>query len=77
MEIDLEGFERRLVVLPPEAGNYSGVVAAKGKLRYLRHPRSGSSREVKTDLIWRNAGNRPSCPAPAVSSSLPTARSFW
>lgn len=51
VEIDLEGFERRLVVLPPEAGNYSSVVATKGKLLYLRHPRSGSSRELKTDLV--------------------------
>ena len=58
VEIDLEGFERRLVVLPPEAGNYSNLVAAKGKLLYLRHPRSGSSREVKTDLAYYDLKER-------------------
>ena len=58
VEIDLEGFERRLVVLPPEAGNYSSVVAARGKLLYLRHPRSGSSRDVQSDLAYYDLKGR-------------------
>ena len=58
VEIDLEGFERRLVVLPPEAGNYSSLVAAKGKLLYLHHPRSGPSREAKTSLVYYDLKER-------------------
>jgi len=40
--IDLEGFESRLVVLPPGAGNYGPLAAAPGKLLYLRQPRTGA-----------------------------------
>jgi tricorn protease len=40
--IDLDGFEARAVVLPPEAGNYGPLRAVSGKLLYLRFPRSGS-----------------------------------
>ncbi len=45
MEIEPEGFERRVVVLPPEAGNYTGLSAAKGKVIYHKYPRSGSSED--------------------------------
>ncbi len=58
IEICLDGFESRLVVLPPEAGNYSSLVATAGKLVYLKHPRSGSSREVKTDLVYYDLNKR-------------------
>ena len=58
VEIDLEGFERRLVVLPPEAGNYSGVAATKGKVLYLRRPRSGASRQVKRALVYYDLKER-------------------
>lgn len=43
IEINLEGFERRLVVLPVEAGNYAHLEAAPGKVVYLRRPRTGAS----------------------------------
>ena len=45
VEIDLEGFESRLVVLPPKAGNYTDLQAASGKLLYRRLPRDGSGDE--------------------------------
>ncbi|MGI9175374.1 MAG: S41 family peptidase, partial [Rhodothermales bacterium] len=45
VEIDLEDFERRLVVLPPKPGNYTDVQAASGKLVYRRLPRDGSGDE--------------------------------
>jgi len=45
VEITLDGFERRLVVLPPNAGNYTDLQAAKGKLFYRRLPRTGSDDE--------------------------------
>jgi tricorn protease len=40
--IDLDGFESRLVVLAPDAGNYGPLAAAPGKLLYLRQPRAGA-----------------------------------
>jgi tricorn protease len=50
--IDLEGFEARAVVLPPDAGNYSDLAAVKGKLLYSRHPRTGSDGESSPLLYW-------------------------
>jgi len=47
VEIDLDGFEQRLVVLPPEAGNYGRVHGIAGKVLYRRLPRTGSSDEKK------------------------------
>lgn len=47
LTIDLEGFEERLTLLPPEAGNYSNVAAVSGKVIYHRMPRTGSSDEQK------------------------------
>jgi tricorn protease len=38
VEIDLEGLESRMVLLPPAAGYYMDVAAAKGKLVYRRAP---------------------------------------
>ncbi|MEM9656719.1 MAG: PDZ domain-containing protein [Planctomycetota bacterium] len=43
VQIDLEDFERRLVALPPEAGNYADLDAAAGKVLYLRFPRNDSA----------------------------------
>jgi hypothetical protein len=47
IEIDLEGFESRVVVLPPEAGNISSLAAVSGKLIYHRMPNSGSIDESR------------------------------
>lgn len=51
VEIDFEGFEARVVVLPPAAGNYSGLRAVKGKILYRRLPRTGSG-ETKSALVY-------------------------
>jgi tricorn protease len=40
--IDLDDFERRLVVLPPKPGGYGELQAVSGKVLYHRHPRTGS-----------------------------------
>ena len=45
VKIDLEGFESRLVVLPPAAGNYADLAAVSGKVVYRRVPRTGSGSE--------------------------------
>lgn len=50
--IDLAGFEERLVLLPPEAGNYSNVQAVKGKVLYHRMPRTGSLSKDKSVIYW-------------------------
>jgi len=49
--IDFDGFERRLVVLPPEAGNISRPTAAEGKVVYIRRPNTGSEGE-KSALVY-------------------------
>ena len=51
MNIDLDGFEGRAVVLPPPAGNYSGLQAVKGKLLFQRQPRSGSA-DTKSPIVY-------------------------
>ena len=50
--IDLEGFEARAVVLPPDAGNYSSLAAVKGKVIYHRRPRTGSSSQKAPIVFW-------------------------
>jgi tricorn protease len=52
VKIDLEGFEARAVVLPPEAGNYTGLGAVKGKVLYHRRPRTGSGEESSPIVFW-------------------------
>jgi tricorn protease len=42
VEIDTAGFEERLVLLPPDAGNYTDLAAVSGKVLYRRLPLAGS-----------------------------------
>ncbi|MCX8090515.1 MAG: PDZ domain-containing protein [Verrucomicrobiae bacterium] len=46
VEIDLEGFEQRVVLLPPKAGRYEDLCAVSGKLIYRVLPRTGSGLEA-------------------------------
>lgn len=43
--IDFENFERRIVVLPPKAGNMGNLSAAKGKIIFQRYPNTGTDGE--------------------------------
>ncbi len=52
VKIDLEGFEARAVVLPPEAGLYRSLKAVKGKVLYQRRPRTGSDSEEAAIVFW-------------------------
>jgi tricorn protease len=52
VEIDLAGFEQRVVILPLDAGNYGPPRAVSGKLVYSRMPRSGSSGEKRPILFY-------------------------
>ncbi len=45
MNIDLDGFESRAIVLPLKAGNYADLQATKGKLIFRRTPRAGTKDE--------------------------------
>ncbi len=45
--ITFDGFEQRLEILPPEAGNYSGLNAVSGKVIYHEFPNSGSGDKNK------------------------------
>lgn len=50
LQIDVEGFEGRAVVLPVGSGRYDTLLAVSGKLFYTRLPRAGS-----------NFGSQPLC----------------
>jgi tricorn protease len=51
VNIELDGFESRAVVLPPPAGNYAGLRAVKGKLMFQRQPRTGSA-DTKSPILY-------------------------
>jgi len=52
VDIDLAGFEGRLVVLPAEAGNYADLQAASGKVVYRRLARTGASDKKSPVIFW-------------------------
>ncbi len=52
VEIDVAGFEERVVVLPPKAGRYDSLIAVSGKLLYRRTPRVGSADEKSPVVFW-------------------------
>ncbi|MGD8414929.1 MAG: PDZ domain-containing protein, partial [Candidatus Latescibacterota bacterium] len=45
VEIEIGGFEQRLVVLPPQPGNYGSLFGVSGKVLYHKFPRTGSGGE--------------------------------
>ena len=57
VDIDLDGFEARAVVLPPKAGNYADLSAVKGKLLYRRQPRTGSG-DDKSPVVYFDFAER-------------------
>ncbi len=52
VEIDLDGFEARAVILPPKNGQYGDLRAVEGKVIFLRRPRTGSSDEKGAILYY-------------------------
>lgn len=67
-KIDPDGMETRLVVLPPESGNYGALSAVEGKIIFHEYPKTGSGgkdsplkyydlekREVKTIIKHANS----------------------
>ncbi|MBS3819086.1 PD40 domain-containing protein, partial [bacterium] len=51
VQINIQNFEKRVVVLPPKAGNYRQLSSAKGKIIYTQRPRTGSA-EKKSQLKY-------------------------
>lgn len=45
IRIDFNDIESRMIILPVELGNTGGIRAAKGKVIFLKHPRTGSKDE--------------------------------
>jgi tricorn protease len=50
--IDFDGFERRLVMLPPSSGNIGRVAAVEGKVIYQRYPNSGTNGQEGSVMIY-------------------------
>ncbi len=50
--VDLEGFERRAVALPPEAGRYTDLAAVPGKVLYRRLPNTGAVEESSPIVLY-------------------------
>ncbi|HEX7356662.1 MAG TPA: PDZ domain-containing protein [Ignavibacteriaceae bacterium] len=48
IKIDFDDFEQRVVILPPEAGNYANLQSVAGKVIFHRMPNSGSADKKKT-----------------------------
>jgi tricorn protease len=57
LQIDTAGFEQRLVVLPPAAGNYADLRAVQGKVVYRRLPVAGSA-DHKTPIVYYDLKER-------------------
>jgi len=59
VDIDLAGFESRVVLLPPEAGNYADLAATSGKVLYRRTPRTGAAAsDKKSPLVYWDLKDR-------------------
>ncbi|HET9824327.1 MAG TPA: PDZ domain-containing protein [Chitinophagaceae bacterium] len=43
VDIDFDGLEQRLIILPVQAGNYGNLATAKGKIIYMRYPNTGNT----------------------------------
>jgi tricorn protease len=58
VEIDLEGFEERVVLLPPVAGSYDRLEAVSGKVLFRRAPRAGAVPDDKAPLVYYDLEER-------------------
>jgi tricorn protease len=58
VDIDFNGFEQRLVLLPLSAGNYGKLGAVKGKIIYLKQPNTGLPADLKPALKYFDIDKR-------------------
>lgn len=52
VKIDFDGFEERIVILPPAAGNYGSLSAVSGKVVFHKAPNSGSADKKKPIMFY-------------------------
>ncbi|MEE8446971.1 MAG: S41 family peptidase [Gemmatimonadota bacterium] len=52
VEIEIAGLESRIVILPPEAGNYENPTGVKGKVVYHRQARTGEGEDAKSPVVF-------------------------
>lgn len=52
VEIDFDGFEQRMVILPVDAGRLSDLSAVEGKIVFMRYPNAGSGDEKSSVQFW-------------------------
>jgi tricorn protease len=52
VEIEIDGLEERIVILPVEAGNYDIPEGAKGKVVYFRGARTGSIEDTPSPILY-------------------------
>lgn len=58
VEIDFDGLESRLVLLPIRSGNYGTIASAAGKIIYIRYPNTGADSESKSFIKYYDIEKR-------------------
>ncbi len=58
VEIDFEGIESRLILLPIKPGNYSNLSAVKGKIIYQKYPNTGAASNSKSATVYYDIEKR-------------------
>ncbi|MBK7559650.1 MAG: PD40 domain-containing protein [Chitinophagaceae bacterium] len=58
VDIDFDGIQNRMVILPPAAANYGNLASVKGKIVYQKLPNLGSAQDTKTSLKYFDIDKR-------------------
>ena len=58
VDIDFDGIQTRMVILPPAAGNYNNLGSVKGKIIYQKFPNMGSGEDAKPALKYFDLDKR-------------------
>ncbi len=73
VEIDLDGFESRMVLLPPDAGNLGNLMPFDGKVAYLRGANTGGGGGPPDLVVYDFEEREEQTVAEGVSSAVPSA----
>ncbi len=71
VDIDFDGIQTRMVMLPIAAGNYNNLASVKGKILYQKFPNLGSGEDVKPALKYFDIDKR------EEKSILDNIDNFW
>jgi tricorn protease len=58
VDIDFDGMQARMVLLPLTSANYGNLASVKGKILYQKFPNLGSGQDVKTSLKYFDIDKR-------------------